>query len=107
MGDYTSWKVGDRVVCVYADPLPTTIWCVGEELVSGRIYTVSRILVDGDGDVIVHLCEVSRTSASRMVWGDDAGYLASRFRRVQPRKTSIEIFHRILSKPHIKIREDA
>jgi hypothetical protein len=37
----------------------------------------------------------------------EAQFWAAHFRPVQPRKTSIEAFHRIRLNPSIRIREDA
>lgn len=101
MGDYTSWKVGDKVVCVDAGRL---------NLEAGRVYTIKRIVIGGGqllgrrltDQVLLDLAELRNPHA--LTPGD---YFAFRFRPVQKRPTSIEIFHRILSKPHIKIREDA
>lgn len=106
---YLDWKAGDKVVCINAgDPSYSGRgWVPGEELVVDNVYTIKRILIDDAGDLVLHLHEVERSQFSKSVFGDEAGYAVFRFRRVQPRKTSIAIFQRLLDNPRVRISEDA
>lgn len=90
---YLDWKVGDRVVCL--DDTPS---CEGPFPVKGKVYTIRRIdfwrhwiaAVPGVG---VWLCEITRPLDAN---GREHPYGAYRFRKVQPRKTSIAIFEAML-----------
>jgi hypothetical protein len=90
---YLNWHVGMKVVCVNADGVSGTM------LVVGSVYTVRAL-----DENFVSLEEPS-------TWGDygknESGWYYYRFRPVQPRKTSIEVFTRILRNPHVRIKEDA
>lgn len=87
MTQYLDWKVGDRVVCVDDNDV--------RFLEAGKEYTIAAIragtftsrcgtLVEGVG---IQLKED----------GSPYYYFARRFRKVQPRKTSIAIFERLLN----------
>ena len=95
------WHIGMEVECIDAEGTPA--------LKLGAIYTISGLhptkyrrwrgvsrMATG-----ILLKEVSTT-----IPGVD-GFAEERFRPIQKRKTSIEIFNRILLNPSIKIREDA
>jgi hypothetical protein len=93
------FSVGQKVVCVNAhggEGLDD--WAEQERIFDGETYTVRRCFVDTKGDAIVWLDEVERTEYARKFWGDqDLGYGAHRFRPIASRKTSIEIFQRMLT----------
>lgn len=97
------FKAGDAVVCINAKNHPGYRWDSGEAPVEGQIYTIDRVFVDGEGAIVMALIELPRAD---LHYGP-AGYDVKRFRPVQTRKTSIEIFNRILLNPRIKISEDA
>jgi hypothetical protein len=99
---YRDWKVGDKVVCIKRDG-----WCdavFGSMLDGlphpryGEVCTIAMISTSPiDDDLYISVEEYPGRRC----------YHASRFRPVQPRKTSIEVFHRIRLNPSIRIREDA
>lgn len=87
-----TFRVGQRVVCVDASCRPGYDW-KGRAPKEGSIYTVvgfSKPRI-GDYDCIV-LAEISHP------WG----YRASRFRPIVERKTSIEVFQRMLNPSEVK-----
>lgn len=107
MSQYLSWHVGMKVVCVDDSPAMEA-GEVRDRLVCGRIYTIREIgpeprcvenprLAGGWCEVNVWLNEVTRVG--------DLGYAASRFRPVQERKTSIEVFTKLLHR--VPAKEDA
>jgi hypothetical protein len=75
-------RVGAKVVCVNAGRF--NAWHLpmdaDERVVEGEVYTISRAMIDDDGDAILHLVEVRRNAASRRALGPDVGYWAARFR---------------------------
>jgi len=83
------YRSGQKIVCVYDGLYPGYIrgFSASEQIVKGEIYTVLRSIVDDDGDEILHLHEVCRDEESRTIWGDSAGYVATRFRPLIERKT--------------------
>lgn len=108
MSDYTSWYVGMKVVCVDASSNNYAPWTAIDPsmdgLQEGVVYTIRKLGLYS-GQPCVWLTEIER----RMRVGHEAlgecGYSPRRFRKVQPRKTSIAIFHSILN-GH-RISEDA
>ncbi len=93
---YLDWKVGDKVVCINADGLAE----YEEAPVRGQIYTIRDIAADWVGRVGVRLQEVRNGPHPGVVPDDsgctERGFLTSRFRKVQPRKTDISVFEAIL-----------
>lgn len=105
---YRYWHDGMKVVCIDARALdkyaPRRDRFVSTSddmsgLEEGRIYTV-RSVCDFYGIVGVRLHEILRP---RSRFGIEVPFAAARFRPVQKRKTSIEVFLRML-KP---VKEDA
>ena len=109
-GSYLDWQVGDKVVCV------DSVWhgnpASGHPcpLVAGEVYTIASI---GSGTgfyrsfvrgILIDLVEVKNPDAPYI---DTAGFCAERFRKVQPRKTSIAILERFLNDANAPIREEA
>lgn len=92
MSDYTTWHVGMKVVCVDDSPGP-----FGGSIRLGEVYTISRIEAHGFPEVAVQLAELN------FRW--DEYSRASRFRPVQPRKTSIASLEAILH--GARVPEDA
>jgi hypothetical protein len=88
-----NFQVGQKVVCVKNGP-----WWGGnrDRLVLGAIYTIRRLIVADDGDLIFQIHEIQRSPKARQIWGDDVGYAAFRFRPVVERKTDISIFTKML-----------
>lgn len=107
---FRDWQVGDRVVCVNAGNIgpgaSDGVWLPGEALEEGRVYTIRRVYIF-EGDTNVWLNEVARSTLARLEHGPDVGYGAERFRKVEPRKTSISVFTRFLLNPNAPVREDA
>lgn len=105
---YLDWKVGDKVVCVDADPAhfrpdPDLFEIVPDEfglgLVEGRVYRLSDIYVDPDFKEIMVCVEGvvrSPTEDDLAVGVTNPGFDTRRFRKVQPRKTDIAIFTAML-----------
>lgn len=98
----SSWiktaKAGDKVCCVNDNPHPFT-WDQEEAPKIGAVYTISDIWIE-EGLTAFDLVEIKRSDRSRKHWsmfGLRVGYSAHRFRPVQPRKTDISIFTRILN----------
>jgi hypothetical protein len=93
-GSYTDWYVGMEVVCVDDSPGVVT-GSVG--LVRGRVYVIEAF-------------QPTLTRLGLRLVGvkhfDGVPWAASRFRKVQPRKTSIAIFERFLNDADAPIRED-
>jgi hypothetical protein len=104
-GDYTSWHVGMKVVCVEATPLPGSEWLYGDGVVVGTVYTVARICVDRTNTTIIQLLERPRSPEAMMEFGPNCGYAAWRFRPVQTRKTDISIFTAMLRPIDAKLKE--
>jgi hypothetical protein len=103
------FRVGQKVVCVDAETLfphrlGTGSFQIDEALVNGAIYTVRRDFIDHEGDRILWLEEVKRNERAKTFWGPDAGYGAWRFRPLVERKTSIEIFERMLTPDLERVR---
>lgn len=91
------FQVGQKVVCV-DDACPAgRRWNENPPLCRGLIYTIGRILIDDDGDLIVHLIELPRSKRSRLQWGNLVGFAARRFRPLIEHKTDISIFTRMLT----------
>jgi len=91
---YLDWKVGDRVVCVDARWAGALI----SPLTERQVYTVIGTGPNGRGigpdgryttGIEVFLGEVTNPDGG-------GGFLSRRFRKIQPRKTSIAIFERML-----------
>lgn len=89
----TNFHVGQKVVCINGDGAPT--------LVERKVYTVTAVwgitLPTGLGreDTGVAVAEAEPVSSL-------LGFAASRFRPVTTRKTSIEIFQRMLNPSRVK-----
>lgn len=107
MSDCTHWHVGMRVVCVddgdghkYMRPRYVLAPDASlDGLTKGRIYTIRKVGPDYyDGDIVVWLKEIIRPPRGSIgaKYGE-CGYAPARFRPVQERKTSIEIFQRMLT----------
>ena len=107
MTQYLDWKVGDRVVCINADPsIDKTqppgwvLFMPPEWLIEGCVYTIAGIGPDPvDDTIVVYLEEIGD-----FVFPEEAavgkkrhGFLPIRFRKVQPRKTSIAVFTALLN----------
>ncbi|MCO5072076.1 MAG: hypothetical protein M9944_12800 [Rhizobiaceae bacterium] len=96
---YLDWHAGMKVVCVDNAPFQGCRWPSEDEIpVVGNHYTISSVMVDDEGLVIVHLEELKRSKWSVRRFGPLAGYAAWRFRPVQTRKTDISIFTAMLDR---------
>lgn len=99
MSQYLDWKVGDKVVCVddaengaYDSPEFVAVGGL-DGLRKDAVYTIRSVGPDPeDGFLSVWLEEIYRQTFR----GVETGYAIQRFRKVQPRKTSIAIFERML-----------
>lgn len=86
-----TFRVGMKVVCIDAKNNKGKHWR-GDKPVRGRVYTISGLCVSPDkGEDSLLLLEIKNKHF------DSTGYLARRFRPVQERKTSIEIFTAMLN----------
>lgn len=94
---YRDWHVGMKVVCIEPVDDPES-----PNPAYGEVYTIAWIGVSC-GDVMIDLVELPCPESEEF----NRGYLAEGFRPVQQRKTSIEIFKRLLINPHVRIEEDA
>ena len=94
------FRVGQKVVCINAGLLPGWRcfdgWLDNDAPTEGAIYTVTSVHADHDGDMVLHLAEIRRGPIARREWGEAVGYGIARFRPVVERKTSIEIFQKML-----------
>lgn len=75
------WQVGDRALCVDART-PTEDGYVPERIEEGVIYTVYAVGRDPFGDLGLFLDEVDSL-------GHAGGFLAFRFRKIEPDATDI------------------
>ncbi|CAN7604850.1 hypothetical protein [Bosea sp. LjRoot237] len=95
-----TFRVGQRVVCVNADPRAlnpvSRDWYPGEEPVEGEIYTIKRCF-RAHGLALVWLAEICRAPIAFEIYDGLTGYAAVRFRPLVERKTSIEIFTNMLN----------
>ena len=96
---YLDWKVDDKIVGI-EEPMDRG-WGY-ERPKQGRIYTIRQIGVGRDGNVGVKLVEIVNEKRDYpSVYGGisygEVSFVASSFRRVEPRKTSIAIFERFLT----------
>lgn len=109
---YAHWHVGMKVVCKTVPSREQLARCPGANWpLAGAIYSIREIFphpYGADYPLITlaeldnrHLIGVEDSSGLEPAFG------ARNFRPVQPRKTSIEVFHRIRLNPSIRIREDA
>lgn len=89
MTQYLDWKVGDRVVCVDDTGAETVVYPFPKV---GTVCTISWIGYDG-GTLGVDLVEYPCPPSDTILRGWDPEY----FRKVQPRKTSIAVFERLLN----------
>jgi hypothetical protein len=99
----THWHVGMKVVCTKRGPWRGRADRCEVNPIHGCIYTIRSIQAYFDG-VFIRLEEVRNPEYDD---AQEAQFWAAHFRPVQPRKTSIEVFHRIRLYPSIRIREDA
>lgn len=95
------WQVGDRVVCV-SDEEDMFItsgvnWRPGlDGLIKGRTYTIRSLCRSHiTGAICVRLVEIVRPLGTGDP--DEGGFNALRFRKVQPRKTDISVFTKMLN----------
>lgn len=102
---YLDWKVGDQVVCVEDGPINSGHGLDPTGLVRGCIYTIRWIGEYYFGAISETKVAVRLNEYVRDPFDSPVG--ARRFRKVQPRKTDISIFQRILDNPKVKIPEDA
>lgn len=104
-----AWAVpGARVVCVDDAVRAEYVWFDGEAVISGAVYTITRALIDSDGDAILHLAEVERHEDSRRLWGKDVGYGIWRFRPVHTLESDMEAhFTALLSTPVPQLEDAA
>lgn len=92
---YLDWKAGDKVVCI-----KTGAWSItkmGETHPQyGEVYTIRYIAPSAEtGRLCIRLMEIVNPPCRR--GGTvETYYAADRFRKVQPRKTSIAIFTAML-----------
>jgi hypothetical protein len=97
------FHVGQKVVCVDADPCTYTPAGVGDldGLTRGEIYTIRRIGESPfwSGTPNVWLVEISRP----LFFGGEPGYHTGRFRPVVERKTDISIFQAMLNPKHEQV----
>lgn len=85
------FKPGDEVVCVNATPRIGRVWG-GTPPIVGEIYTVRYVIPDPlymEAAALI-LCEIENL---------DLGYAASRFRKVERRKTDLSIESFLTIKP--------
>lgn len=87
--------VGQKVVCVNANPHPTAEWD-DDGPVNGRIYTVAAVYLTPFGRrPAISLLELKRSQASQLIWKHN-GYGQYRFRPIVERKTDISVFKKML-----------
>jgi hypothetical protein len=91
---YASWHVGMKVVCVDAKPRDTNSAWFGDAPIEGKVYTISRLFLDDEGEPVCAFEELERCPDA--VREGCVGYGCWRFRPVQPRKTDISIFTTML-----------
>lgn len=94
----SNFRVGQKVVCV--DTQNWNLW--GKAAcypfpIKGCIYTVRGHSKDQEGVMGLLLQEIARPDYVFFPEGHEVGFLARRFRAVAERKTSIEIFQRMLT----------
>jgi hypothetical protein len=98
-----SFEVGQKIVCVNVDTNGNKVNVSPAEhryrgplsgLTLNAVYTVRSTFISPEtGDVCVRLQEIKRPTVN----GIELGYGAFRFRPVQKKATSIEIFQKILA----------
>lgn len=89
---YLDWKVGDRVVCVDAEG----VHMVGQPLKHGKVYVIRAVYLSYESQQpSVRLEGV--INPIHLASGNEVGYYARRFRKVQTRKTDISCFTAILN----------
>lgn len=93
---YLDWHVGMKVVCVNASADTGKCWD-DDQPQEGATYTLSAVMIDDDNEIVVHMEELSRSPRAKAFWGPAIGYGAFRFRPIQKRTTSIEIFRALLN----------
>lgn len=84
------FRVGQRVVCVDNKNKPGHSWVYNDSPTQGAVYTIVRITMECGYESLI-LAEHERHPRSKY-----AGYDARRFRPIVERKTSIEIFKKML-----------
>lgn len=106
----SNFHVGQKVVCIVDDHGQSQL---GERTEThwpqkGHVYTIAEIEHFAGGTRMgffvlpVDTCFLTLEECGRL-----SSFDADHFRPVVTRKTSIEIFRRILANPHIRIEEDA
>ena len=112
MTSYLDWQVGDRVVCVDVssdgryDPPAEKFVPLGRNLNGlelDRVYII-RSICDFYGVPSIRVHGIVRPLSRK---GIEVPYAAARFRKIQPRKTSIAVFEAILHGKPVKVGEDA
>jgi hypothetical protein len=88
----TGFHIGQKVVCVDDVPLPEG-WD-GDPLVRGVIYTITAIYYEY-GSCGLLLREAVRSPRALQYWNSEAGYYARRFRPLEEKSDSIELFREI------------
>jgi hypothetical protein len=102
-GDYTSWHVGMKVVCVDDEWRDFSVVNFPCPLVAGAVYTIRSIqLTDGIYYGSRKLLTVCLNEVRNPY---EAGFAAPRFRPVQTRKTDISIFTAMLRPIDAKLKE--
>lgn len=97
-----TFYAGQKVVCVDASCDPGCEWWDDERIREGEVYTIARLRsCPFDGTPIVDLVERLRDMAAALL-GVPVGYGVSRFRPLVERKTSIEVFKKLLVTKHEK-----
>ncbi len=101
-----AFHVGQKVVCVNANPWPGMVQFGDDEapILGGR-YTIRRVFVWRDGTLVFWLNELARNADSRAEHGDDVGYGAWRFRPVRTTDKGMEILNSLLLPKPKKVKQ--
>jgi hypothetical protein len=108
-GDYTSWHVGMKVVCIACRPDGAPADAFYPEI--DRIYTLREIRDDapwryGKTKVVVLLNELDNSHfVGRAGYWVEPGFDPRGFRPVQTRKTDISVFEKMLRPIDAKLKE--
>ncbi len=100
-----TFRVGQRVVCVDAEAHGRyTPWAHSGELDGlrrGAIYTIRKIGIYNESPIVL-LEEISRPTRGGWEHYGEIGYHPARFRPIVERKTSIEVFQRMLNPSEVE-----
>jgi hypothetical protein len=103
----SNFHVGQKVVCINAEPDNGGEWCSGEGPTFGAVYTVKAIWADVDiGEVVVDFVELERAARTTAFYGCIKGYRVSRFRPVALPPQSLESDLHLFT-PWLKVGEEA